>query len=68
MNKRKGNVSNFHGMGGPKGSDGLFMGAKWLFFTTLGRILSTVMSCPFFSQFCPRTPLPLSQPSLKHKF
>ena len=35
---------NFHGTGGGlKGGDRLFLGVKWLFFNTLGRILSTVM-------------------------
>ena len=34
--------------GGAKGRDGLFLGVRWLFFTTLGRILSTVMSYPVF--------------------
>ena len=45
MSNRKGRVSNFHGTGGLKGGDELFIGMNWLiFFTTLGRILSTVMS------------------------
>ena len=50
MSKRKGNVSNFYGIreGGIKGRDGLFWGA---IFSTLGRILSTIMSYPTFS--CP---------------
>ena len=51
------------GGGGAKGMDGLFLGVKWLFLTNLARILPTVMSYPTFSQFCPRTPLLLSQPS-----
>ena len=46
MNKKKENVLNFHGIGGLKGWDGLFWGVKWLFFSSLGRILSSVMSCP----------------------
>ena len=39
-----------HGIVGPKGRDQLFGGVKWLvfFFTTLGRILLIVMSCPIF--------------------
>ena len=48
MSKRKENVSISHGMGGLKGRDGLLLGVKWLCFTTLGRILSTVMSYPIF--------------------
>ena len=31
INKRKGNVPNFHGMGGLKGWDGLILGVTWLF-------------------------------------
>ena len=48
MSKRKGHVSNFLGIGGLKGRDGLLLGVKWLFFSTLGKIASTVMSYPIF--------------------
>ena len=37
-------------MVGPKARDELFLGVKWLFFTTLGRIPSTMMSY-FFDTF-----------------
>ena len=45
----EGNVSNFHGMGGLKGGDGLFLGVKRLFFTTLGKTPSTLMSYPIIT-------------------
>ena len=49
MSKRKGNVSNFHGMGGLKGSNGLVLGVKWPCFSTLGKVPSRVM---FYPNFC----------------
>ena len=71
-NKRRHNVVvcvfNFPSSGVLKGGDGLFSSSNGLFSTTLGRILSAMMSHPICFFFSPHTAQPVYQASLKPMF